>query len=209
MYVCVPVARLWRCGQATPVPPPWCVDCNEYVNLHICVRRYPGGLKQRTATQVHEKDPSEVLRKAVSGMLPKNVLRTVSLSLSDVMSQRVQRALHPHGLCMQTSAGIVTGAFFGVQSRDRKLRIFPDADHPFKEHPRLVHWQVLRLPERLPHCALSCPSADSSFWLHVFHSHVCIPPCTFSVQCVQPLRTPDARCSTAWGSKRHLLLVLL
>jgi len=75
---------------------------------------YPGGLKERTASQVHEKDPSEVLRKAVSGMLPKNTLR---------------------------------------QARDRKLRIFPDEDHPFKDHPRLVHWQMpprkLRVKEPL------------------------------------------------------------
>lgn len=28
-----------------------------------------------------------------------------------------------------------------VQSRDRKLRIFPDAEHPFQEHARLVPWQ--------------------------------------------------------------------
>jgi hypothetical protein len=26
------------------------------------------------------------------------------------------------------------------QARDRKLRIFPDADHPFKDHPRLLSW---------------------------------------------------------------------
>jgi ribosomal protein L13 len=38
---------------------------------------YPGGLKERTATQVHDKDPSEILRRAVIGMLPKNTLRKV------------------------------------------------------------------------------------------------------------------------------------
>lgn len=63
---------------------------------------YPGGLKERTATQVHEKDPSEILRKAVAGMLPKNTLR---------------------------------------KARDRKLRIFADADHPFKDHLRLIAWE--------------------------------------------------------------------
>lgn len=63
---------------------------------------FPGGLKERTATQVHAKDPSEILRRAVVGMLPKNTLR---------------------------------------KSRDRKLRIYPDAEHPFQEHARLVPWQ--------------------------------------------------------------------
>ena len=28
-----------------------------------------------------------------------------------------------------------------LQARDRKLRIFADADHPFKDHPRLVAWE--------------------------------------------------------------------
>ena len=28
-----------------------------------------------------------------------------------------------------------------AQARDRKLRIFPEGDHPFKDHPALVHWQ--------------------------------------------------------------------
>ena len=36
---------------------------------------YPGGLKERTAKEQHKRDPTEVLRKAVMGMLPKNNLR--------------------------------------------------------------------------------------------------------------------------------------
>lgn len=36
---------------------------------------YPGGLKERTAQQVFDKKPEQVLRSAVSGMLPKNLLR--------------------------------------------------------------------------------------------------------------------------------------
>ena len=39
---------------------------------------YPGGLKQRTVREQWERDPTEILRKAVSGMLPKNNLRKVS-----------------------------------------------------------------------------------------------------------------------------------
>ena len=43
---------------------------------HAC--RYPGGLKERSAQQQYDKDPTEILRKAVYGMLPKNKLRDVS-----------------------------------------------------------------------------------------------------------------------------------
>lgn len=75
---------------------------------------YPGGLKERSAERVHELDPGDVLRRAVNGMLPKNLLR---------------------------------------KPRDRKLRIFPDADHPFQNHPQLLHWQMpprkLRVKEPL------------------------------------------------------------
>ena len=41
-------------------------------------RRFPGGLKQRTAQEQFAKDPSSILREAVLGMLPKNNLRKVS-----------------------------------------------------------------------------------------------------------------------------------
>ena len=36
---------------------------------------YPGGLKEITLGELFAKDPGEVLRKAVLGMLPKNKLR--------------------------------------------------------------------------------------------------------------------------------------
>jgi len=36
---------------------------------------YPGGLKERTAAEQMRRDPTEVLRRAVRGMLPKNNLR--------------------------------------------------------------------------------------------------------------------------------------
>ena len=36
---------------------------------------YPGGLKERTLSEVMEKNPAEVLEHAISGMLPKNKLR--------------------------------------------------------------------------------------------------------------------------------------
>jgi len=37
--------------------------------------RYPGGLKEILAKDLHRKDPTKVLRKAVNGMLPHNNLR--------------------------------------------------------------------------------------------------------------------------------------
>lgn len=43
--------------------------------MHLC--RFPGGLKERSARLQFEKDPTEILRKAVYGMLPKNNLRDV------------------------------------------------------------------------------------------------------------------------------------
>lgn len=36
---------------------------------------YPGGLKERKLSEVFQKNPEEVLRRAVFGMLPKNRLR--------------------------------------------------------------------------------------------------------------------------------------
>lgn len=36
---------------------------------------YPGGLKERTASNQHDRDPTKVLYNAVYGMLPKNLLR--------------------------------------------------------------------------------------------------------------------------------------
>ncbi len=41
---------------------------------------YPGGLKEKTLEELFKKNPSEVLRKAVKGMLPKNRLSKVLLS---------------------------------------------------------------------------------------------------------------------------------
>lgn len=41
---------------------------------------YPGGLKRETFTNLIERKPEEVVRRAVSGMLPKNKLRDRRLS---------------------------------------------------------------------------------------------------------------------------------
>ncbi len=40
---------------------------------------YPGGLKLKTAKQMLDHKPTEIIRKAVSGMLPKNKLQKVYL----------------------------------------------------------------------------------------------------------------------------------
>lgn len=40
---------------------------------------YPGGLKETSLKVIFEKRPEEVLRTAVSGMLPKNKLRAVQI----------------------------------------------------------------------------------------------------------------------------------
>jgi large subunit ribosomal protein L13 len=37
--------------------------------------QYPGGLRRRTATQVHAQDPTSIVKSAVHGMLPTNHLR--------------------------------------------------------------------------------------------------------------------------------------
>ncbi len=40
---------------------------------------YPGGLKRKTFAEVLGKDPTRIIREAVSGMLPKNKLRALML----------------------------------------------------------------------------------------------------------------------------------
>ncbi|KAJ6965537.1 50S ribosomal protein L13 [Populus alba x Populus x berolinensis] len=57
---------------------------------------YIGHLKERSLKDQMAKDPTEVIRKAVLHMLPRNKLR---------------------------------------DDRDRKLRIFPDSEHPFGDQP--------------------------------------------------------------------------
>lgn len=51
------------------------------MHAHNVACRFPGGLKERSAQQQLEKDPTEILRKAVYGMLPKNKLRDVRIGL--------------------------------------------------------------------------------------------------------------------------------
>ncbi|RJQ43902.1 MAG: 50S ribosomal protein L13 [Gaiellales bacterium] len=53
---------------------------------------YPGGLKQRTLAEMLEKQPEEVIRKAVRGMMPKNRLSRAQLKKLKIYSG----ASHPH-----------------------------------------------------------------------------------------------------------------
>ncbi|KAI9507800.1 60S ribosomal protein L23 [Russula earlei] len=78
-------------GKHKPIYDP-SVDCGDYVVVtnasHINVTgrkadqilyrkhtRYPGGLKEVKYKEMMDKKPDEIIRKAVSGMLPKNKLR--------------------------------------------------------------------------------------------------------------------------------------
>uniref|UniRef100_A0A6M2EYD0 Ribosomal protein L13 n=1 Tax=Populus davidiana TaxID=266767 RepID=A0A6M2EYD0_9ROSI len=71
----------------------WKVCDGEYL---MPKARYIGHLKERSLKDQMAKDPTEVIRKAVLRMLPRNKLR---------------------------------------DDRDRKLRIFPDSEHPFGDRP--------------------------------------------------------------------------
>ena len=53
---------------------------------------YPGGLKQRTLREQLERRPTEVIRKAVKGMLPKNKLAAAQLTKLKVYAGPE----HPH-----------------------------------------------------------------------------------------------------------------
>ena len=54
---------------------------------------YPGGLRSVKAADLMEKDSTEVLKKAVKGMLPKNKWQSVLMNRLKVYKNRD----HPHG----------------------------------------------------------------------------------------------------------------
>src|SRR6266480_3407259 len=54
---------------------------------------YPGGLKERTLREQLERRPTEVIRKAVKGMLPKNRLAAQQLTKLKIYAGPE----HPHG----------------------------------------------------------------------------------------------------------------
>lgn len=53
---------------------------------------FPGGLKTKTAREIHEKHPERLIEKAVRGMLPTNRMRDVHLTRLKVYAD----AQHPH-----------------------------------------------------------------------------------------------------------------
>lgn len=61
---------------------------------------YPGGLKERTAIDQWDRDPTKILKDAVKGMLPKNKMQV---------------------------------------HRMEKLKIFPEAEHPFTDFNLVSH----------------------------------------------------------------------
>ena len=87
--MCSNIAKILR-GKHKPTFTPH-VDCGDYiivvnankVNLtgnkwenktYISHSGYPGGQKVKTARQVFDKNPSDLIERAVKGMLPKNKL---------------------------------------------------------------------------------------------------------------------------------------
>ena len=90
--MCSNIAKILR-GKHKPTFTPH-VDCGDYiivvnanrVNLtgnkwenktYISHSGYPGGQKVKTARQVFDKNPSDLIERAVKGMLPKNKLGAV------------------------------------------------------------------------------------------------------------------------------------
>ena len=80
------------------------LDCGDYVvvinarkvkvtgkkeekKIYTRYSGYPGGLSRRTVKEVREKNASELVRHAVSGMLPKNKLRDRMLKRLYVFSE--------------------------------------------------------------------------------------------------------------------------
>ncbi|KAG6735275.1 hypothetical protein POTOM_062177 [Populus tomentosa] len=86
---------------------------NSCVDSLFVFCRYIGHLKERSLKDQMAKDPTEVIRKAVLRMLPRNKLRDVRCSF-----------LFDNPFCISE-----------MQDRDRKLRIFPDSEHPFADRP--------------------------------------------------------------------------
>lgn len=65
----------------------------EEQKLYTRYSGYPGGLKKMTFRQLKEKKPEEIIRQAVSGMLPKNKLRKKRLARLFVFAEEK----HPYG----------------------------------------------------------------------------------------------------------------
>lgn len=111
----------------------------KYVSLWILgtcrFLSYMGHLKERTLKDQMAKDPTEVIRKAVLRMLPRNKLRAVSTTRG--------ASLWSHSET-QTASFVSLYAIVQLrqllrvpwaQERDRKLRTFAGSEHPFGDRP--------------------------------------------------------------------------
>jgi len=92
--LCTEIARVLR-GKHKPIFAPH-LDTGDFVivvnagKIHVTGKKldekmvrwhtgYPGGLKERTLREQLERRPTEVIRKAVKGMLPKNKLASAQI----------------------------------------------------------------------------------------------------------------------------------
>lgn len=96
--------------------------------------------------QEFERDPGSILYRAVYGMLPKNNLRKVcAVPPAALQSQILKHRISSHLATSQRFAIDLCTTRCGCrdtryarQARALKLRIYPDAEHPFGDDPRLV-----------------------------------------------------------------------
>lgn len=51
---------------------------------------YPGGIRQKTASEIMSQDPTELIRRAVYGMLPKNKLRQHWMNRLTIYSDEIK-----------------------------------------------------------------------------------------------------------------------
>ncbi|GER31343.1 50S ribosomal protein L13 [Striga asiatica] len=118
---------------------------------------YIGHLKERTLKDQMAKDPTEVIRKAVLRMLPRNKLRDVSVYSAILLGGIEQSELLTMSLLLSFNNAVfltfsrkykwrlgvlslvddelLMKSAFVIQDRDRKLRIFSGDEHPFGDKP--------------------------------------------------------------------------
>lgn len=96
-------------GKSKPYYAPY-LDCGDYVvvvnagkvevtgkksdqKIYMRYSGYPGGLKKKTFAQVIRENPADIIKEAVSGMLPKNKLRKKRLKRLFIYADEK----HPYG----------------------------------------------------------------------------------------------------------------
>lgn len=99
---------------------------------------YPGGFREIVAERVHEKDPCNVLRKSVSGMLPRNHLRKMRM-----------RRLHLFPDSEHPYEKNIHKALEGPCSTYRRLKDYTEKE--IAEYPKLVEVPHFELPHYIKH----------------------------------------------------------